>query len=72
MCGDSTDAGSVALLIMEKRLLMQTDPPFGIAYVKTQKAGQSTTHEDIENDDLDGEKLQAFIEQRSALRFIVE
>lgn len=64
MCGDSTDAGSVALLMDgAKAALMQTDPPYGIAYVQNTKSkGQGGTHADIENDDLDGEKLQAFLE----------
>jgi DNA modification methylase len=64
MCGDSTDAGSVALLMNgRKAALMQTDPPYGIAYVaNAQSKGQSVAHADIENDDLDGEKLQAFLE----------
>ncbi len=64
MCGDSTDAGSVAMLMSgEKAALMQTDPPYGIAYVaNAQSKGQSVAHADIENDDLDGEKLQAFLE----------
>ena len=64
MCGDSTVAADVALLMNgQKAALMQTDPPYGIAYVANAKSkGQSVSHADIENDDLDGEKLQAFLE----------
>ena len=64
MCGDSTDGGSVALLMDgAKARLMQTDPPYGIAYVQNaQSKGQGGGHADIENDDLDGEKLQEFLE----------
>lgn len=64
MCGDSTVAGDVAALMGGRRaILMQTDPPYGIAYVQNAKSkGQSVDHADIENDDLDGEKLQAFLE----------
>ena len=64
MCGDSTVAGDVAALMGGRRaILMQTDPPYGIAYVQNAKSkGQSVDHSDIENDDLDGEKLQAFLE----------
>jgi DNA modification methylase len=64
MCGDSTSAEDVATLMngMTAKLL-QTDPPYGIAYVANAKQkGQSVAHVDIENDDLDGEKLQAFLE----------
>ena len=64
MCGDSTDGGCVATLMNgESAILMQTDPPYGIAYVQNAKSkGQGGGHADIENDDLDGEKLQAFLE----------
>ena len=64
MCGDSTDVGAVAVLMDGKKaVLMQTDPPYGVAYVKNAHSkGQSTAHADIENDDLDGEKLQALLE----------
>ncbi len=64
MCGDSTVPNHVERLMNnEKAQLMQTDPPYGIAYVVNAKTkGQSIAHADIENDDLDGEKLQSFIE----------
>jgi len=64
MCGDSTACAHVAALMRgDKAQLMQTDPPYGIAYVENAKSkGQSINHADIENDELDGEKLQAFLE----------
>jgi ParB-like chromosome segregation protein Spo0J len=71
MCGDSTKPDEVKrLLAGKKAVLLQTDPPYGIAYVANAKSkGQSIAHDDIENDDLDGEKLQAFLEDviRAAL-----
>lgn len=64
MCGDSTNTAHVAQLMDgNMALLMQTDPPYGIAYVQNaQSKGQGEAHVDIENDDLDGPKLQAFLE----------
>ena len=64
LCGDSTKAEDVERLMAgAKALLLQTDPPYGIAYVANAKSkGQAVAHEDIENDELDGEKLQAFLE----------
>ncbi len=64
MCGDSTKPEDVARLMDGKKAnLLQTDPPYGIAYVQNAKSkGQSVKHADIENDELDGEKLQKFLE----------
>lgn len=71
MCGDSTSIDAVEKLMDgQKAALMQTDPPYGIAYVKNAKSkGHGKQHVDIENDDLDGEKLREFLEEviRSAL-----
>lgn len=76
LCGDSTDPAAVARLLDGARaVLMQTDPPYGIAYVANAKAsGKACAHEDIENDGLDGAKLQAFLEAtiRAAVPHLTE
>lgn len=76
LCGDSTKAEDVKRLMAgAKAMLMNTDPPYGIAYVSSaQKKGQATSHVEIENDELDGEKLQAFLEAtiRAAVPWLVD
>lgn len=64
LCGDSTNAEDVARVMGgERAVLMNTDPPYGIAYVSgAQSKGQGEGFAEIENDELDGEKLQAFLE----------
>ncbi|HEX3100758.1 MAG TPA: ParB N-terminal domain-containing protein, partial [Pyrinomonadaceae bacterium] len=63
-CGDTCSPEDVKALFGDKKaVLCQTDPPYGIAYVKNaQTKGRSRGHADIENDELDGPKLQAFLE----------
>jgi DNA modification methylase len=74
MCGDSTVITHVETLMAGKKaVLMNTDPPYGVSYVENAKSkGQATGFGDIENDELDGEKLQQFLEEaiRSAIPFL--
>jgi DNA modification methylase len=64
LCGDCTVQTDVdRLMNREKAILMNTDPPYGIDYVDNAKAmGKATDHRKIANDEADGEKLQAFLE----------
>ena len=69
MCGDSTDAGSVALLMAgEKADMVFTDPPYGVsigdknkALNSVQKAGHCT--ENIANDTLNADELYKVLVQ---------
>lgn len=78
MCGDSTDADSLAqLMIGEHAVLMNTDPPYGVSYgdvansrnrARNKRNGgdgrnyKDRLWNDIANEDLNGLQLQAFLE----------
>lgn len=70
MCGDSTLIDDVeALMAGIKAVLMQTDPPYGVSHVATKDgiprsgfSDMSKRWEHINNDDLEDEKLQNFLE----------
>jgi len=89
LCGDATSKSDVARLMAgEKAALMNTDPPYGVDYgdiansrsrpASVRKGGNGknyATHvnKTIENDDLDGVALQAFLEStiRTALPHLI-
>jgi DNA modification methylase len=61
MCGDSTDAGSVAILMDgNKADMVFTDPPYGVS-IKGKYTGG------IKNDDLRGEELREFLSKTNSL-----
>ena len=82
ICGDCTEPKDVERLMgKEKAVLMNTDPPYGVDYgdlVKSREYAQGhrnkSKHEDIKNDDLTAEKLQAFLESciKTAVPFLIE
>lgn len=76
LCGDSTKAEDVARVMGGERAeLMNTDPPYGIAYVSNaQSKDQAQSFTEIENDDLDGIALQSFLEAviRAAVPHLAE
>jgi len=71
MCGDSTQIADVDRLMAGKRaVLMATDPPYGVSHVATKNgiprsgfSDMAERWEHIKNDDLEDEKLQAFLEE---------
>lgn len=73
LCGDSTKAEDVARVMgADKAVLMNTDPPYGVALDLTQTheasnaaKGITTKYRQfgrIKNDEMSGEQLQAFLE----------
>ena len=69
LCGDSTDVKNIAYLFdgVQKAALCQTDPPYGVNFLKNKRGMrgsgfETTAHSDIVSDDLDGPALQSFLE----------
>lgn len=64
MCGSSTEAADVARLMDGERAgLMNTDPPYGIAYDSDSVHVGGTARAAIANDELQDSELQAFLEK---------
>ena len=67
MCGDSTNAGDVALLMDGKKAdMVFTDPPYGVAVNQGSKddlkaRNRRTDGKTVENDTLKGEGLKSFL-----------
>lgn len=70
LCGDSSDAKAIGWLMDGRKAgLLATDPPYGVNYTATKQGmpcsglGHAREHYgDIAGDDLQDEKLQAFLE----------
>jgi len=69
LCGDCTDPVTVARLMEDRRaVLFNSDPPYGVNYGEISGSRATAKHkepkyDDIENDDLDAEALQLFLEK---------
>ena len=71
LCGDSESEDAIARLMKgEKAVLLNTDPPYGVGYtdaapimLRGKKQRVNDLHGEIENDELQGPKLQAFLER---------
>lgn len=68
MCGDSTNAGDVALLMDgNKADMVFTDPPYNVSF-----NGRSGKHEVIKNDDLPNEDFIEFIKQIASVITLID
>ena len=63
MCGDSTSAADVALLMDGNRAgMMETDPPYGVSYANDDRPNPGVAKPRVANDGLADAALQAFLE----------
>lgn len=62
MCADATDEKSWQVLMgKEKAHMVFTDPPYGVSYKANEPGRKGKNYKPIENDELTGDKLLAFL-----------
>lgn len=63
LCGDSTNAADVAQVMGGERAgLMNTDPPYGVAYANDDRPNPGVAKPRVANDKLEEDELQSFLE----------
>jgi DNA modification methylase len=64
LCGDATSAEDVARVMGDVRAgLMNTDPPYGVAYANADRPNPGVAKPRVAKDDLQDEALQVFLEK---------